>query len=380
MSEVPSGSAFADLGGRARMRRMHDQVDELLAGHDQMERLLQVISDIGSDLSLDATLHRIATAATEVTRARYGALAVRAHDGTLLSFVHAGMDGDAVRLIGHPPVGKGMLGVPIDDAALRLDDLTAHPASVGFPEHHPPMKAFVGVPITIRGVAFGTLYVTDDAPARTFSDADEVAVRALASAAATAIENAQLFERVQISARWTEASREITAAVLGGGRPAVPAMQLIAERARELTDAEQAIVLVPADDDVPDDEVDTLVVDTAVGVHAEEVLGQRILVDESTSGEVFRSGTPLITALPDEPQGEAVAYSTDGRQLLTLSDQRTGTTDIRAYPIAPTPPPVATVAPTGRAGSVPTAARNVRFVELAAGRTRQHPPVPPPHR
>ena len=295
MSEVPSGSEYADLGGRARMRRMHDQIDELLAGHDQMERLLQVISDIGSDLSLDATLHRIATAAKEVTQARYGALAVRAPDWTLLSFVHAGMDDDAVRLIGHLPVGKGLLGLPLDNAALRLDDLTAHPASVGFPEHHPPMKAFVGVPITIRGVAFGTLYVTDDAPARTFSEADEVAVRALASAAATAIDNAQLFERVQMSARWTEASREITAALLGGSRPAVPAMQLIAERARELTDAEQAIVLVPTDDDVPDDEVDTLVVDTAVGVHAEEVLGQRILVDESTSGEVFRSGTPLIT-------------------------------------------------------------------------------------
>ena len=59
----------------------------------------------------------------------------------------------------------------------------------------------------------------------------------------------------------------------------MPAMQLIAERARELTDAEQAIVLVPTDDDVPDEEVDTLVVDTAVGVHAEEVLGQRIPVD-----------------------------------------------------------------------------------------------------
>ena len=133
MEEVPSGSEFADLGGRARMRRMHDQIDELLAGHDQMERLLQVISDIGSDLSLDATLHRIATAAKEVTQARYGALAVRAPDWTLLSFVHAGMDDDAVRLIGHLPVGKGLLGLPLGDAALRLDDLTAHPASVGFP-------------------------------------------------------------------------------------------------------------------------------------------------------------------------------------------------------------------------------------------------------
>ena len=296
MNDVQSGSEFAELGGRALMRHMHDDVDELLAGQDQMKRLLRVIVDIGSDLALDATLHRIAVAAKDVTRARYGALAVRAPDSTLLSFVHAGMEDDAVRLIGHLPVGKGVLGVPIDEnAALRLDDVTTHPATAGFPEHHPPMKAFVGVPITIRGVAFGTLYVTDDAPERKFSEADEIAVRALASAAATAIDNAQLFERVQLSARWTDASREITAVLLGGSQPAVPAMQLIAERARELTGAEQAIVLVPTNDDVPDDEVDTLIVDTAVGVHAEDVLGQRIPVDGSTSGEVFRSGSPLIT-------------------------------------------------------------------------------------
>ncbi len=296
MGEEEGGSEFAELGGRALMRRMHGEVDELLAGHDQMDRLLRVIVDIGSDLSLDATLHRIAVAAKDVTQARYGALAVRAPDSTLLSFVHAGMDEDVVRLIGHLPVGKGVLGLPIDiNAGLRLDDLTTHPATAGFPEHHPPMKAFLGVPITIRELAFGTLYVTDDAPERKFSEADEIAVRALASAAATAIENAQLFERLQMSARWTEATREITTALLGGSQPAVPAMHLIAERARQLTDAEQAIVLVPTYDDLPDDQVDTLVVSTAVGVHADEVLGQRIPVDESTSGEVFRSGTPLIT-------------------------------------------------------------------------------------
>ena len=253
MSEEQTRSGFAELGGRALMGRMHDQVDELQAGHDQllarhdqMERLLRVIVDIGSDLSLDATLHRIAVAAKEVTQARYGALAVRAPDSTLTSFAHAGMDDDVVRLIGRLPVGKGVLGVPLDDnAALRLDDLTTHPATAGFPEHHPPMKAFLGVPITIRGVAFGTLYVADDAPERRFSEADEIAVRALASAAATAIDNAQLFERVEKSARWTDASREITTALLGGSRPAMPAMQLIAERARELTEAEQAIVLSP---------------------------------------------------------------------------------------------------------------------------------------
>src|SRR4051812_25808177 len=203
-----------------------------------MECLLRVIVDIGSDLSLEATLQRIATAAKEVTRARYGALAVRAPDSALVSFVHTGIDDELVQLIGHLPVGKGLLGVPlVENAVLRLDDLTTHPATAGFPEHHPRMKAFVGVPITIRGVAFGSLYVTDDVPDRTFGEADEIAVRVLASAAATAIDNAQLFERAQTSARWTEASREITTALLGDTRPAMPPMQLIAERARELTDA-----------------------------------------------------------------------------------------------------------------------------------------------
>jgi signal transduction histidine kinase len=273
---------------------MRGRVDEPLTRQDQMQRLLRLISAIGSDLSLDATLLRIATAAKIVTQARYGALAVRGPDRELRSFVHAGMDDDTVRRIGHLPVGKGLLGVPLDNTVLRLDDLTSHSSSAGFPQHHPPMKAFIGAPITIRGASYGTLYVTDDGPDRTFTDADEVAVRALASAAATAIDNAQLFERVQTSARWTEAIREITATLLAGG-PAAPAMHLIAERARELTEAEQAIVLVPTDD-APNDDVDTLVVETAVGVHADEVLGQRIPVDESTSGEVFRSGTPLITA------------------------------------------------------------------------------------
>src|SRR5690242_4763967 len=151
-----------------------------------MERLLRVISEIGSDLSLDATLARIATAAKDVTQARYGALAVRGPDWTLHSFVHAGMADDVVRRIGHLPVGKGLLGVALDRAALRLDDIATHPASAGFPEHHPPMKAFIGAPIIIRGAAYGTLYVTDDAQDRTFCEADEVAIRALASAAATA--------------------------------------------------------------------------------------------------------------------------------------------------------------------------------------------------
>ena len=289
-------SAFAGLGQRELVGRMHEQLDELLAERDQMERLLHVFVEIGSGLDLSATLRRIIVAARELTSAPYGALAIRDAEGNLLSFVHEGIDADTVRRIGHLPVGKGLLSLSLMDVpALRLDDLTAHPAAVGFPEHHPNMRGFLAVPITIRGTAFGNLYLTHVDPGRVFSKSDEVAARALAFAAAVAIDNAQLFERQRTSAKWMEASREITTALLSRAEPHQRPLRLIAERACVLTGAEQAIVLLPADPDLPDDETDTLVVSAAVGLNADEVLGRRIPVDSSTSGDVFRSGEPLIT-------------------------------------------------------------------------------------
>ncbi len=296
MAKDDSGAAFAGLGQRGLVSRMRHQLDELLAARDQTERLLHVIVEIGSDLDLDATLRRIVHAAKDLTGAPYGALAVRDSDGGLISFIHDGIDADTVRLIGHLPVGKGVLSVSLlDTPALRLDDLTKHPAAVGFPEHHPPMRGFIGVPITIRGAVFGNLYLTHDEPGRVFSESDEVTARALAMAAAVAIDNAQLFERERMSVKWMEASREITTALLSNAKSGLTPLQLIADRACALTEAEQAIVLVPDDDDLPIDEVETLVISAAVGLNAAEVLGQRIPVDASTTGGVFRSGEPLIT-------------------------------------------------------------------------------------
>jgi signal transduction histidine kinase len=291
-----SGSAFADLGQRGLVSRMHEQLDELLAARDQMEQLLRVIVEIGSDLDRDATLRRIVRAARKLTSAPYGALAIRDCDGVLVSFVHEGIDADTVRRIGPLPVGKGVLSLSLlDTPALRLDDLAMHPAAVGFPEHHPPMQAFLGVPITIRGTVFGNLYLAHDEPGRLFSESDEVAARALAFAAAVAIDNAQLFERERTSVKWMDASREITTALLSSAESDIPPLQLIAERACALTEAEQAIVLVPDDADLPFDEIDTLVISAAVGLNASEVMGQRIPVDPSSSGSVFRTGKPLIT-------------------------------------------------------------------------------------
>ncbi|WP_255497128.1 MULTISPECIES: GAF domain-containing sensor histidine kinase [Mycobacteriaceae] len=275
---------------------MHAQLDELLGARDQMEHLLRIIVGLAADLDLDATLRRIVTAAIELTGATYGALGVLSPDGSLASFLHSGLDDTTAEAIGHLPVGKGVLGVLLEHPApLRLSDLTAHPSAVGFPEHHPPMHAFLGVPITIRDTGFGSLYLTEPKGRREFSESDEAVARALASAAAVAIDNARLFENARSAATWVEASRAITTAVLSDTEPVQQPLRLIAEKACELTHSEQGIVLVPSDPDLPADSVEELVVSTAVGLMADTVVGQLIPVEGSTTGEVFRSRVPLIT-------------------------------------------------------------------------------------
>jgi serine phosphatase RsbU (regulator of sigma subunit)/anti-sigma regulatory factor (Ser/Thr protein kinase)/transcriptional regulator with GAF, ATPase, and Fis domain len=264
--------------------QINDQLDELVAARDQMERLVRVIVEIGSDLELDVTLHRIVNAAMELTDARYGALGIRAPDGSQVSFVHTGIDGDTARRLSDLPVGEG----------LRVEDLTTYPQVAGLHAHDPPLRALLGIPITVRAAHFGNLYLADDQPGRVFSETQENAVRALASAAAAAIDNARLFERERESAKWTNASREITTALLSGD-PQTGPLQLIVNRALELADAEQAILLVPSESDLPADELDTLVVAATAGRYASEVIGQQVPMGASTTGGVARSGIPLIT-------------------------------------------------------------------------------------
>jgi len=264
--------------------QLNEQLDELVAARDQMEKLVQVMVGIGSDLELDVTLERIVNAAMELTEARYGTLGIRASDGALDTFVHAGIDDDTARWLGDLPVGDG----------LRVEDLTTHLQAVGLHAHDPPMRALLAIPITVRAAHFGNLYLADDRPGRAFSETQENAVRALASAAAAAIDNARLFERERETAKWTNASREITTALLSGD-PQTGPLQLIVNRALELADAEQAILLVPSESGLPAHEVDTLVVAATAGRYSSEVIGQQVPMGASTTGGVARRGIPLIT-------------------------------------------------------------------------------------
>ena len=135
----------------------YGQLDEFPAARAQMERLLRVIVDISSDLDLDATLHRVVTAAMEVTRARHGALGVHGPDATRMSFLHAGISPETVRRTRQLPAGEGVLGVPgHQPESLSRNDLTTDRAAERFREHHPPTRTVLGVQITIRNTTFAT--------------------------------------------------------------------------------------------------------------------------------------------------------------------------------------------------------------------------------
>ena len=161
--------------------------------------LLRAVVAIGSNLDLAAMLRRIVESAVELVGARYGALGVLDEDGSRLAeFITVGIDDDTHHAIGHLPEGHGILGVLIvDPRPLRLPDLPRHPDSVGFPPHHPPMRSFLGVPITLRDEVFGNLYLTDKIDAAEFSELDEELAVGLASAAAVAVDNARLHATVQ---------------------------------------------------------------------------------------------------------------------------------------------------------------------------------------
>jgi signal transduction histidine kinase len=163
-----------------------------------LQRLLDAVLAVSSELHLPVVLERIVEAAIELVGARYVALGLLDESGRSLSeFIYRGVDEATVEAIGHPPEGLGILGLLIvEPMPIRLDDLRTHPQSYGFPEGHPSMCSFLGVPIRVRGEIFGNLYLCDKSTGDPFTDTDEMLVVGLAGAAGVAIDNARLHARV----------------------------------------------------------------------------------------------------------------------------------------------------------------------------------------
>ncbi|WP_134661407.1 GAF domain-containing sensor histidine kinase [Amycolatopsis sp. CFH S0078] len=306
---------LSQLRLRETLRDLQERIELLIGTRDKMDGLLEAVLAVASGLELDATLRRIVQAAVELGEARYGALGVLGEDGALAEFVYQGIDAETRERIGHLPEGHGLLGLVIDDAKpLRLREISAHPASVGFPANHPPMHSFLGVPVRVRDEVFGNLYLAEKTGGAEFTDDDEVIVQALAAAAGIAIENAHLYEQTRLRQRWLGATSEVTTELLGGTDP-VDALELIAGRALELTGSDVTMLALPGTGRLDvDEERDTdpaeLTVTVCAGGDATDLMGLRMSVDGTVPGAVFRDRTPRrmaeLALLRDRGRGPAL--------------------------------------------------------------------------
>ncbi|MCV7383746.1 GAF domain-containing sensor histidine kinase [Mycolicibacter longobardus] len=271
---------------------VQDRVEQIVEGRDRLDGLLAAMLVVTSGLELDATLRTIVQTATTLVDAKYGALEVHDHNRRMLQFVYEGIDDETFTQIGRLPQQVGVVGLLIDEPqVLRLDDLSKHPASIGFPPHHPPMRTFLGVPVGVRDEVVGNLYLTEKANGQPFSEDDEVLVQALAAAAGIAIANARLYAQAKARQSWIESTRDIATELLSGTDPTT-VFRLIAEEASKLTGAESALVAIPLDEDAPEAEISELLVVETIGAAMDSIAGETIPVTGTTVGEAFAQRAP----------------------------------------------------------------------------------------
>jgi two-component system, NarL family, sensor histidine kinase DevS len=300
------------------LRELVDRAGLLIENEERVHRLLDAVVSVGSNLALPEVLDRIVHAACDLVTARYGALGVIGPERTLVEFRNAGVTDDERAAIGHLPTGKGILGLLINDPApIRLHDVAEHPASFGFPPNHPPMRSFLGVPIWVRGKAFGNLYLTEKQGGGDFTAEDQQLVIALAAAAGVAIENARLYEETRRRENWLIASTEITSRMLGGAGPE-ETLQLLADRARTVAGASVAVLALAGRDH-------ELTVDVVSGPVSPAIQGSRIPTDGNRIGEVLRTGEACVVTgdltsigLPDEARNADSLEEPDPSSLLLV--------------------------------------------------------------
>ncbi|KAA1432977.1 GAF domain-containing sensor histidine kinase [Mycolicibacter arupensis] len=271
---------------------VQDRVEQIVEGRDRLDGLLAAMLVVTSGLDLDATLRSIVQTATNLVDAKYGALEVHDRHRRMQQFVYEGIDDETFARIGRLPQQVGVVGLLIDEPQiLRLDDLSQHPASIGFPPDHPPMRTFLGVPVGVRGEVVGNLYLTEKANGQPFSEDDEVLVQALAAAAGIAIANARLYAQAKARQSWIESTRDIATELLSGTDPTT-VFRLIAEEAAKLTGAESALVAIPIDEDAPEAEVRELLVAETVGTAMGSIAGETIAVSDTAVGQAFAQREP----------------------------------------------------------------------------------------
>lgn len=296
--DEPSDRELAEVDLDRLPREVRTRVRGVLDEQARLRRLLDAVVAIASELTLDAVPTRTVESASSLVGARYAALGVLTEgpDRVLRTFVHHGMDSEVVAQIGDLPTGHGLLGLLVDDPRpLRLRDLAAHPAAFGFPEHHPAMTSFLGVPVRTRDHVFGFLYLTEKEGGQDFTEVDESVAVALAAAAGVAIENATLYEEAERRQAWLSATVEITS-LLSEDTPTDRALQAVADRARSVSGADVAWVVSGSD---PRD----LHLEVVAGAPVDRQAMHDLPMERSLASEVVRTGVPVsVDDLATDPR------------------------------------------------------------------------------
>jgi signal transduction histidine kinase len=310
MDEQAPGEVRHPLLPQLRFDELLDElmsrVEQIRASRDRVQQLLQGVLAVSGGLELDQVLTTIITTAAELVDARYGALGVIGGDRSdrLERFVTVGLTPEEIAEIGPYPTGHGLLGQLIrHPVPLRLEDISAHEASFGFPDNHPPMNSFLGVPIRVRDEVYGNLYLTEKRNSALFDADDEALLVTLAAAAGVAIDNARLYDDAQRRQRWMEATAELTRGLLSGVG-ATEVLTVLVDRVRGMADADSVIVLLP------DTERSSLTAEVAQGIGADRLKGATIPMDGSVSGQVFQ--TAAGQSVPDDASGANPVYREAG--------------------------------------------------------------------
>jgi signal transduction histidine kinase len=154
---------------------------------------------VAAGLSVDEVLQRLVDSARELARARFAALGLPDGEGGFRRFLTSGMSDDLIASLGPLPRQHGVLGAMLDTpSSYRTRDIHEHPSFRGWwPEAHPDMRSFLGVPIVDAGAVIGAFYLTEKLDAPDFSDPDVDLIELLAAHAAIAIANARLQEQAR---------------------------------------------------------------------------------------------------------------------------------------------------------------------------------------
>ena len=263
--------------------------NRLARNAQELRALYEAGVSLTSEMDLESVLHKLVDVGRTLTGARYGALSVLSAEGAIERFLTSGLTPEERRRIGPEPSGRGLLGETLSPEGLNVPDIAAHPCRVGFPPEHPPMRSLLGLPVVSRGRTIGNLYLADKEDGGAFGAEDAEELRLLATQAAIAIENAELYDAQRRRAEeWKnlfELGEEVTA-----GPDLQALLDSIVERARRLLRAEVAVLML----------LDAGAQEWRIGAHSGRrspgLRTARALRDHSLQSLVVRTGKAVVVA------------------------------------------------------------------------------------